>query len=513
MELSIYTIRSKQEYIYKTNKVVEIVGASENISDAWNVLFQKAEEAGLKIQKSNEEFVFETVREAFNNKELDMVELFCGGGNVTVLFRNKECFKTANKAFSYCLLKNYPGMIPMAVCVEVNGNYREDYKKLMEACEKEKNRMIPGVDQFILPFSLMDRETFLPMTDMDKNERFPKERLKKREVGTLIRDNENDMEAIKLLDNLATKRGEESLLAVIHADGNNMGSKIMALLGDHNDYDYCVNAMRMFTSDTAEAFVEHGLSAIARCQKELMEKYSGHKGYTDKDGNLKKSLFAYRKVISDGDDMTFVCNARFAMEYTKAYVQAVQSYQKEKRSRWRYSSCAGICIFHSHYSFARAYQLANKACDDGAKGKVHIIGEDGKNVPIEEGWVDFHYIHSGVGGDLQTLRQMQGTSECMARPWRIDGDMADNPQAYEKLEKLAVILKKQKVSRTDIKSLCVDWENSREEGLASLQRVYGHHSGLKDELATRLKWEDEQIMKAIYDLGEVYDLWFAEEKG
>ena len=510
MELSIYTIRSKQEYIFKTNKVVEIVGASENISNAWDVLFQKAKEAGLIIRRTDEDFSFESVMEAFDKKEIDMVELFCGGGNDTVLFRDKECFETANKAFSYFLLKEYPGMIPMVVSVEVSGNYREDYKNLMEESEKEKNRMIPGRDQFILPFSLMDRDTFLPMTDLENNERYPKERLKKRKVGTLIRNNENDMEAIKLLDELATKRGEESLIAVIHADGNNMGRKIMDLLGDHTDYDYCVNAMRDFTRDTSEAFGGHGLSAIARCQMELMEKYGSHKGFTDKNGKPKKYLFAYRKVISDGDDMTVICNARFAMEYTKAYVQAVQSCQKEKQSKWPYSSCAGICIFHSHYSFAQAYHLAQKACDDGAKEKVHIIGEDGRTVPLEEGWVDFHYVHSGVGGDLQTIRQTQGTSECMARPWRIDGEKPDNPRAYEKLEKLAVLLNKYTVSRTDIKSLGIDWENSREVGFASLQRVYGHHPGLKDELATRLGWEDEQIMKAIYDLAEVYDLWFAE---
>ncbi len=511
MELSIYTIRAKQDYIYKTNKVLEIVGASENISNAWNVLFQKAEEAGLKVKRISELFCFEQIRKSFAKEEVDMVELFCGGGNDTVLFRNKVCFRTANKAFSFCLLKEYPGMIPMAVSTDVSGNYREDYRRLMEESEKEKNRMIPGRDQFILPFSMMDRDTFLPMTDMENNERYPKERLCKRKAGIRVRNAETDSEAIRLLDEMVTKKGEESLLAVIHADGNNMGSKIMDLLGSHTDYDYCVNSMRKFTCDTAEAFVNHGLSAVYRCQKALMEKYKNHKKYIDKNGNLKKSLFACRKIISDGDDITFICNARFAMEYAKAYVNAVQTYQRDKKSDWSYSSCAGICIFHSHYSFAEAYRLAEKACDDGAKAKVHIVGADGKNIPLEEGWVDFHYIHSGAGGDLQTIRRMQGTSECMARPWRIDGDRTEDPRAFEKLEKLAEILRNYSVSRTEIKSLGIDWENSRELGYASIQRVCGHHPGLENALKTRLQWDDEQIMRAIYDLAEVIDLWFAEE--
>lgn len=511
MELAIYAIRSKQDYIYKTNRVVEIVGASEIISRAWEFLFEKAEKDGLRIQKQDKTFQFDEIKTAFENEQLDMVELFCGGGNNTVLFRDKGSFIKANKVFSYHVLKDYPGMIPMAVSVKVSGNYKDDYKKLLEKSDKEKNIMIPGRNQFILPFSIMDRDIFQPMTDMDQGIRYPKERLIKRKMGTELRDDGNAMEAIKLLDKMVTKRGEESLLAVIHADGNNMGSKISDLLGEETSYDYCVNAMRAFTADTNKAFVEDGLKAISDCQKRLMDKYRKHKGYTDAKGNLKKYLFAIRRVIADGDDMTLICNARFAMEYTRAYVQAVQEYHKDKKTRWAYSSCAGICIFHSHYSFAEAYRLAEKACDDGAKAMVHMVGPDGRNKAIEEGWVDFHYIHSGVGGDLQTIRKMQGTEGAMARPWRIDGQDTSCDMAYEKLEKLARILHEHQVSRTDIKNLGIDWENSREMGFASLQRVYGHHAGLAETIRTRLKWDDELLMKALYDFAEIYDLWFAEE--
>lgn len=510
MELSLYTIRSKQEYIYRTNKIVEIVGASENISNAWNVLFEQAQAKGLRTRRAEGEFSFKEVKEDFKKNNLDMAELFCGGGNDTVLFRDRECYIRANKAFSYCLLEQYPGMIPMSVSVHVTGDYRDDYAHLMEESDIEKNRMIPGRDQFILPFSLMDRDTFLPMTDMEKGIRYPKERLGKRKTGIRVREKGTGMDAIKLLDDMVTKRGEESLLAVIHADGNNMGNKIMEMLGDRTEYDYCVNAMRRFTADTSEAFVTYGLAGIARCQKELMEKYHGQKGFTDSHGRLKESMFAYRKIISDGDDMTFICNARFAMAYTRAYVKAVQNYQKEKHSDWTYSSCAGICIFHSHYSFAQAYQLAEKACDDGAKDKVHLI-KDGKVIPIEEGWADFHYIHSGVGGDLETIRKVQGTADRMARPWRIDGADPMSLYAYEKLEKLVRLLKEFRVSRTDIKSLGIDWEDGTEAGLASLRRVLGHHPGLEEKLKAGVKWDDKQLMKAIYDLAEVYDLWFAEE--
>lgn len=515
MILAMYTIRSKQEYIYRTNKIVEIMGASEIISNAWNVLFEQAEKSGIRTKRAGDEkFSLEETKAAFDKKSYQMQELFCGGGNETVLFDSVDTYHKVNHFFSYYLLKEYPGLIPMSVMYEVSGNYRKDYKNLMEEAEVEKSRMRPGKDSFILPFSLMDRVTQEPMSEVEFSnkelKRYSKESKSKRDKGIECR---NKDEAIKILDKMVTKRGKESLLAVVHADGNNMGSKIMDLLGEETSYDYCINAMRRFTKTTAEVFGKHGLAAIENCRKNLEEQYKQNKNFQHKDGSLKKTPFVFRKVIADGDDMTFICNARFVMEYVKAYVTAVQNYQEETGSEWNYSSCAGICIFHSHYSFAEAYKLAEMACDDGAKDKVHIVDEKGCMQGVEEGWVDFHYLHSGVGGELATIREMQGTNECMARPWLIAGKEKNKNQkyVYKKLEKLISILKKYNVSRTDIKNLGIDWESNREEGLISLRRVFGHHSGLEQKLEESLKWSNEELMKAIYDAAEVYDLWYAEE--
>ena len=86
------------------------------------------------------------------------------------------------------------------------------------------------------------------------------------------------------------------------------------------------------------------------CKSKLKEKY--------KEKKYPETAFLFRKIISDGDDMTFICNARFAMEYVQAYLKSVRDYQNEKHPEWMYSSCAGICIFHSHYPFSRAYVMA-----------------------------------------------------------------------------------------------------------------------------------------------------------
>lgn len=496
MVLAQYTIRSKQEYIFRTNRMVEIAGASENISQSWNILFTQADKMGKKLRRvsENKPFSMEEVKRLFDEQKLNGIELFCGGGNDTVLYDSIETYLEVNKSFSRFLLENYPGMILMAVACEYSGYYDKDYANLMKQSDIEKNKMISGQSDFILPFSMMDRTTFQPYSDIisiaGSSVRVTDEAKAKRKAGLKIREQD---ETVKLLDDLITKKGEESLLAVVHADGNNMGSKISEMLTDKNDYDSCVNVMREFTADTAKAFGKSGLDAMQKCQQQLKEDY--------KDKYDEKAFF-FRKIIADGDDMTFVCNARFVMDYVRAYLEAVQNYNNKGEKEWRYSSCAGICIFHSHYPFARAYSLAEQACDS-AKKNVH--GECIK----EESWIDFHYIHNGVGGDLEQIREHQGVTGCMARPWRIDTKANTDRKNYNTLQILADIMKENGVSRSDIKTIGSELEDSYSYGKFELNRVYGHHSNLQNEIKEKLKIDkEEDLLPIIYDLSEVYDLWF-----
>ena len=496
MVLAQYTIRSKQEYIFRTNRMVEIAGASENISQGWNILFNQADEIGKKLRRVSENipFCMEEVKRLFDERKLNGIELFCGGGNDTVLYDSIETYLEVNKAFSRFLLENYPGMIPMAVACEYSGDYDKDYANLMKQSDIEKNKMISGQSDFILPFSMMDRTTFQPYSDIiniaGSSVRVTDEAKAKRKTGLKIREQD---ETVKLLDDLITKKGEESLLAVVHADGNNMGSKISEMLTDKKDYDSCVNVMREFTADTAKAFGKSGLDAMQKCQQQLKEDY--------KDKYDEKAFF-FRKIIADGDDMTFVCNARFVMDYVRAYLEAVQNYNNKGEKEWRYSSCAGICIFHSHYPFARAYSLAEQACES-AKKNVH--GECIK----EESWVDFHYIHNGVGGDLEQIREHQGVTGCMARPWRIDIKANTDRKNYNTLRILTDIMKENGVSRSDIKTIGSEMEGSYSYGKFELNRVYGHHRNLQSEIKEKLKIDkEEDLLPIIYDLSEVYDLWF-----
>ena len=503
-----YTIRSKQQYIYATNRMREIEGASRAISGAFALLLQCARDlygTGKVVSASPKDphplgrcFSNEAAQTALREGTLKVIELFCGGGNDMLLFAGEEVFLEVNRAFSYALQQKYPGMIPLAVCCD-----QQDYLRLTRKMSDEKSKMQPGRPLDTLPFALMDRTAWQPLAVKVPNngERLSLESNAKRnarqEDAYKKAENAQGRAEGKYLDDLNTQHGVESLLAVVHADGNRMGVKIKNRLANATDYSTCVNQMRAFTRKTNDVFAVCGVQAMWDALDQLRQEH-----------DLRASAFDFRPLIADGDDVTFVCNARLARGLTEAYLSAVQGYAEAHPddTKETYSSCAGICIFHSHYPFARAYELAEQACDS-AKRKAHSADE-------EQAWIDLHYIHSGVGGDLDDLRAPHGTGARMARPWRAD---APTLHSLHTLDRLFALLKDNKVTRSNIKSVGNAYEVSTTDGVNELYRVYYRVPGLKEKLYRLFRPYVETdaevepaIMCTFYDLSEVYDLWYAQ---
>lgn len=488
--LAQYTIRSKQNYIFRTNRLREVTGASLLIAEAFQRLLDCAESIGLKVQRAEQEHPFrlEETLKAFQNGTLHVAELFEGGGNDTLLMDSEETFRRLNQAYTYDLMVNTPGMIPLCVGVPMSEekDYKKDYSILSSAATLQKSIMTSGQPHDGLPFAMQDVTTKLPFQPGypgigSRQDRYTGESLAKQKqyVSSKWMD-----ETAGDLDELLGK--DDSILAVVHADGNNMGKKLGALLGDKTDYDTCVQILRDFSHEIDTVFVRDGSEAVEAEKKLIQEKQKG-----------KKPKFTeIRSMISDGDDYTFICNARWALRLTRAYLKRVSSHKG-------YSACAGICLFHRHYPFARAYDLAEQACES-AKKKVHT-----DDAP-DQCWIDFHYLHGGVPDDLEETRAEHGTERCMFRPWRCDDET--DPASIDRLFCLGRTMmtftgEEGKTTRTNLKTLGTAMEASESEAAGELRRIFFRAPGLKDKLEELFPGEENQL-RAIYDLSETYDLWF-----
>lgn len=550
--LAMYDVRGKQEYIFKTNKLKEIVGGSCIIRDCFKeYLFPSAEEymrrkakkEGIPLSddevcgiynyndlKNEPEYISEINKgKEFSQKAFERMMqdekcaaryagevVYEGGGNFFVLYKDKETCIEINKIFTRKLLKELYTLKVLCTYIELeNGlvNFIEDRKKLYE-----KHRISEAEESVIcpvntLPFVQVDEVTSLPLTKYNENTRKKVSTEAEAKLAKHL-DVYNEKYGEKDLDKLVTRKGEESLLAVVYIDGNNMGAKVQNVLGTETSYDQCVKKLRETSEFIQKNYVEDRIKDIDQMLEEKAKK--------------GKKKAGKRLVVFAGDVINLICNARDAYDIAKTYLKGLHQVSW-KDSTEPCSACAGIAIFHSHAPYAQAYKVAEECCESGKtrmKKLEKAREKEGKSKEVC--YIDVHYCQKGIGMSLDDIREKE-VGGLISKPWLLD--MEDEKNTTSKMPEDITIMEIEKVvealqmieSRTNVKDLAVAAKLSEGAFNLEMRRIYAHQSD--EDIKRRMKeifvQEDREefgqkykkYRKMIYDIVIVYDLWFRKEEG
>lgn len=471
--LALYDCRSKQEYIYRTNKVREITGASEILSSLFKDFFNEHNES-FRINGNWNTPAPENYIEYFNSSGLDAEVVYEGGGNLCVIFKDRDTYVNVNKALSKQVLKKTYAVSIIASATEVTGDFVGDRKKLYAENAMQKNLGSYHVPCNVLPFTQIDRSTFQAIVKKDTSHKkeYTSESLRKKrkydEIAEKLSYDKNEI--IENEFDKMTEKGTESLLAIIYIDGNNMGTKVKKATENASDYSSGINALRRFSENTNRDFVENPIKAIESRLSSL---------YNKAEDTKEKRRYLYRKIISGGDEITIVCNAHAVPDILEAYFETLT---KESEN----SACAGVAVFHSHAPFADVYEIAEQCCEMGKK-QSHLAGNESKN------YIDFHYCHAGITNSLDAIRGRQ-EAKFTARPYEYSSTWKEFCQYGNLLSR---------INRSDVKALAEAIVKGDSYYKSELRRIQSREKiGSIDE-------NDPKIKSFIFDIAIVYDLWFS----
>lgn len=474
--LALYDFGSKQNYIYQTNKIKEISGASALLAGMYKKFSEILNNEGIS-------FVYDLTRpfsiEKFENGDYDAAALYDGGGNLMVLFRSTGKYVDANRIISMYLLKNAPSLNLIASYVKYTGDFTDDREKLYKQNTLRKNQNPTIATAAVLPITQIDPLTFMPVTE--KSVRFGVEQsLSADRVAKLNAYSKNEINNIDGLD--------DGMLAVIYVDGNSMGEHLKKAVpeerGKTKPYDEGVQQLREFSNDVNDCFVVKTTAAIT----EYIKSRKGKNGF--------------RQVIGGGDEITIICNAEIALDVVKVYFKALEQANNERlendSNATVYHACAGISIFHAKSPFSIAYEIAEAACES-AKKKAKI---DNKVNP--ENYFDFYYCHAGIVTDFETLRKRE--EKVTNRPYKVE-------DAVEQFSHYKPLL--QRAGRANVKALGTAARKSIVDYKVEAKRINAYMSKYKsnsdDKRMFALGNDDaiQEEMKTIVDMSEYYDLWFS----
>lgn len=495
--LALYDFRSKQGYIYRTNRMREITGASELIATMYRRFLSCDGLKELGIIRNDWQSTWDgsdlAPKRLFDDEGFPVfaqgeigIVVYEGGGNLCVLYFNRKCYLKANRVFSQFVLREaytlnlVVGSAEWQCSGDPDLDFRNCRDRAYQALEVKKRVGSVGEPCNVLPFTQVDAVTFQPIVERrDEDDgvvELSREALCKRAAyGARGRRDREWLKQGKHVDNIGTKKGEDSLVAVIYFDGNDIGDRLKREVHSLDD-------MRVFSHGVHEAFVTNAEERIRDALAKMPDERQRD----------------YRFIVDHGDEITLVCNAHAAPIALDAYFTGLDA---------GYTACAGMAVCHAHDPFSAVYRMAEQCCENGkALNRARRAeGYDSAN------YVDFHFCRAGITGSLAQIRDAQEVSHTL-RPYQVG-------KSYEQFLRIGERLASSKIKRSDLKGLGRAILRGTSWYLVEYERIKSKDADAMCDIESILfdgadapRCPDDVMRKLLFDLTgflDIYDVRFS----
>lgn len=472
MFITIYDISGIQKFIFATGKLKEQAGGSNIVHKImYETLPRLLNDEGVTDEAwrngSHKPFDFE-------NKKIKGNVIYIGGGNAMAAFNDCETMEKITREMQKEVYKLTAGNIRLCYAYEEVNDIKEKYGKVYSA-------LMTNMAKFKRSHSAVGSAGGFAINALDVNTGEPLIRTsdKKISAASLKSKLENHehklpgMEGFNFTIHFEEHREEDkkSFVAVVHIDGNSMGKNIQKFITSLDSKE--------------DSNIQESLKRMKQLSQEIDELYKKALINTIKEvypGQDKE--VAFRLVIRDGDDITFIIEAVKAFKFVEIYMKKLseeikntENYPMMTEGEMKVSAGAGLAFVHDKFPFDVAYDYAEQLCKS-AKTKLRELSE---KVEISEhtSCMDFQVIRSGMDDKIERYRKSRyrfrdnegNIYKLEARPYFFIGE--DKQYSYKNFEKLFSYVGEseentKKLARNKLKML----RNAYAEGVQSANDCY-----------------------------------------
>ena len=455
------SVQGIQNFIFQTNELKDIVGASELVAQICTQLFR------------------ETVGAPFRDEAL----IIGAAGNVRYYFDDLEtCAKTV-RDFPRRVMIEAPGITISQAVVEMTGDFPDRINELEEKLRSQRNQPQPSLTLGALGMKRSNK-TGLPLVAPEGQDKSvdmttaAKRRYihalslaKKSFYGT---DSDKKVDADRYPYDIAKLTDRNDWIAIVHADGNSLGQIVQRIGGDMEQY-------RRFSQLLDEA--------TERAANAAFEKLGVREG----------DSYPLRPIVLGGDDMTVIIRGSLAIAYAQEFIRQFE-YHTGREELGKIvqgatglsclTACAGVAFIKSSYPFHYGYKLAEDLCG-AAKKDAKSHSATGESIPscLMFHKVEDSYVESHADIVERVLMPTDGVSFAFGPYY-----LAERTDYFTIDELLSYCDKLQKIDDEGVKSGLRQWltHMHRSVDFASqhLDRMKSVYSGASSKLVTELCEKD-----------------------
>lgn len=377
-------VQGIQNFIFQTNELKDIVGASELVENICTEQFEKI------------------LRKVFGDKynlDKDDNAIVNAAGNIKYIFEGEAACREVFKYFPKQIVEYAPGITISQAVVDMNeeDDFAAKVDILEERLRAQRNKPM-GSTTIGLMGIMRSRKTGLPVVDTEMTKDKTVEYL---DAATLAKRYKvvNGMKGERLdtmklprvaFGNDKLRFGDVALnieemtdkndwVAVIHADGNGLGQVVQKIGKDR------------------KAFRDFSLKLDEATKLSAQEAYMG---ISRKYGSSwSTSPIPIRPIVLGGDDLTVVCRADIAIEFVTYFIERFEENTKFDCLKGvflgddnKLTACAGIAYIKSSYPFYYGYELAELLCARAKKDAKAGLKKEGCKTELPPSCLMFHKV-------------------------------------------------------------------------------------------------------------------------
>lgn len=396
------SIQGIQNYIFQTNELKDIIGASELV----NEICHKFKAMYGEDSKHKGKMIVHAA------------------GNIKCIFDDEDACRDAVRNFPRFAMEMAPGITISQAVVKIkdDSEYAKKAEELEQRLHAQRNHPVKSLTTGLMAIE-RSRKTGLPATTIE-NTKDKKDKPEYLDEGTVAKRNVPETEKESNYDPSKAKdlyfkltgdkiehdcrpydtkylTGHNDWIAVIHADGNGLG-EIVASIGKDP------KVMHSFSTSLDNATLAAAQVAYNAIRKEAE----------------KVPKLPIRPVVIGGDDLTVICRGDLAVNFVREYLEAFEDQTKEKFKVLVPSidnkdakkllckgltACAGIAFIKSSYPFYYGYDLAEALCGEAKKDAKSdkVKGENGGQAPS---CLMFHKVQSSFVEDYAEIKRKELTT-------------------------------------------------------------------------------------------------------
>jgi hypothetical protein len=295
---------------------------------------------------------------------------------------------------------------------------------------------------------------------------------------------------------------ENNWVAIVHADGNNLGKTIAAVM---QKVELAAGSLEQFLPQISQQINAATVAAAADAFRSAILPV-----FQAESENKPHARLPLRPVLLGGDDLTFIIRGNLAFHFTEVYLRRFEYHTTVKLGTLAHdfkvpelksglTACAGIAYIKSKYPFHYGVDLANSLCEQAKRRAKALVGTTDR---VPSGLMFHRVLSAFVDENFETLAERELSTQSGVAydygPYLLQNQ--GNLTSIAQLRKWVQAITEDKAPRAPLREWLTELDDNTQSADQLMERIRSIHPAYITRLELDRPIDPQRKKTHLYDV-------------